>query len=228
MIAFFDLDGTLLPLPSVERRLIARLLAQGQLSLGRLSRCALQIGIEKIKGDRWAQQRNKDYLAGLSVAEVEETARALALDLSTLLRPELLGQLEAHARNGHRIVLLTGAIEALARPIADIVCRQSTVCATRCASQGGRFVAEPPERHPFGTDKATLARTIARDQGVALHACWAYGDSRHDSALLDTVGHPVAVHPDRLLRRQAERRGWPIIDDRDGTRIAPALPAHRA
>ena len=227
MIAFFDLDGTPLPLPSVERRLIARLLAQRRLGLMRLSRCALQIGIEKLRGDRWAQQRNKDYLAGLSVAEVEDTARALALELSALLRPELLDQLDTHARNGHRIVLLTGAIEALARPIADIVCRQSTVCATRCASQAGHFAAEPPERHPFGADKATLARTIAGDHGVALHACWAYGDSRHDIALLDAVGHPVAVHPDRLLRRRAERRGWPIIDDRGPPRLAPTLPAHR-
>jgi phosphoserine phosphatase len=28
--------------------------------------------------------------------------------------------------------------------------------------------------------------------------------------LLDVVGHPVVVNPDRALRRYAQQRGWPI------------------
>ena len=227
MMAFFDLDGTLMPLPSVERRLIARLVSDRQLSLWRLSQCALNIGFQKLKGDRWAQQRNKDYLAGLTVAEVEEAARALALDLAGLLRPAVMGQLQAHVQRGHGIVLLTGAIEALARPVAEAIGGRCTVCATHCASHGGRFVARPPQRHPFGTGKASLARDIAERHGLALRDCWAYGDSHHDLALLGAVGHPVAVYPDRMLRRHAERCGWPIIDDGKRPAFGAPLPVQR-
>jgi hypothetical protein len=28
--------------------------------------------------------------------------------------------------------------------------------------------------------------------------------------MLEAVGHPTAVNPDRALRREAARRGWPI------------------
>lgn len=227
MIAFFDLDGTLLPLPSVERRFIGRLITSGLLSPWYLSRCALAIGYQKLGGDRWAQQHNKDYLAGMVVAEVEEAGRALALDLAALLRRDVMSQLEAHAKRGHVIILLTGAIEALAHPIAEAIGSDCTACATRCASQAGQFVARPPLRHPFGTGKTFLARAIADRHGLGLGDCWAYGDSRHDLALLGAVGHPVAVYPDRILRRQAERRGWPIIDGGDGVAYGPPLPAQR-
>lgn len=32
-----------------------------------------------------------------------------------------------------------------------------------------------------------------------------------DLPLLEAVGHPTAVNPDRALRRVAEERGWPIL-----------------
>jgi HAD superfamily hydrolase (TIGR01490 family) len=228
MIAFFDLDGTLLPLPGIERRFIARLVSDGQLSPWRLSRCALSIGWQKLGGDRWAQQHNKDYLAGMAMADVEEAARALALDVAELLRPDIMDHLRAHARRGHAVVLLTGAIEALAHPIAERIGGTCTACATLCASQAGRFLARPPLRHPFGAGKASLARDIAERHGLDLHDCWAYGDSRHDLALLGAVGHPVAVYPDRVLRREARLRGWPIIDGGDRAAYGPPLPAQRA
>ena len=30
--------------------------------------------------------------------------------------------------------------------------------------------------------------------------------------MLETVGHPYAVNPDRALRRMAAERGWPVLD----------------
>ena len=42
--------------------------------------------------------------------------------------------------------------------------------------------------------------------------CTAYSDSRTDLPFLDAVGHPVAVNPDRELRRIARDRGWPVLE----------------
>lgn len=39
-----------------------------------------------------------------------------------------------------------------------------------------------------------------------------YSDSRNDLPLLETVSHPVAVHPDATLREVAQARGWPILN----------------
>ena len=50
--------------------------------------------------------------------------------------------------------------------------------------------------------------------------------------MLAAVGHPVAVNPDRDLRREAEERGWQVRDFRRPvrlrTRIARAVPPPQA
>jgi hypothetical protein len=45
--------------------------------------------------------------------------------------------------------------------------------------------------------------------------------------MLEAVGHPVAVNPDRDLRRLAERRGWQIRDFRRPVRLRQRLPQVR-
>jgi phosphoserine phosphatase len=56
------------------------------------------------------------------------------------------------------------------------------------------------------------ASTVARKLGVRLDECTCYTDDAGDLALLELVGEPVAVNPDPRLRREAERRGWPVLD----------------
>ena len=46
---------------------------------------------------------------------------------------------------------------------------------------------------------------------TAWQDCRAYSDSITDLPLLEVVGHPTAVNPDRALRRVAEERGWPVL-----------------
>ena len=54
-------------------------------------------------------------------------------------------------------------------------------------------------------------RAYAADHGVDLSASSAYTDSRSDIELLEAVGHPFAVNPDRALRQAAKARGWPVL-----------------
>jgi phosphoserine phosphatase len=51
----------------------------------------------------------------------------------------------------------------------------------------------------------------AAERGYRLAACFAYSDSITDLPLLEAVGHPRAVNPDRALRKVARRRGWPVL-----------------
>lgn len=43
--------------------------------------------------------------------------------------------------------------------------------------------------------------------------------------MLESVGHPYAVNPDRTLRREALARGWPILDFNRPVRLKQRLPA---
>ena len=58
-------------------------------------------------------------------------------------------------------------------------------------------------------------RSLSDSLGIDLEHSYAYGDSYADKEFLESVGHPVAVNPDRRLKKLAESRGWPIHNWRD-------------
>ncbi|MCA9572533.1 MAG: haloacid dehalogenase-like hydrolase, partial [Myxococcales bacterium] len=64
----------------------------------------------------------------------------------------------------------------------------------------------------YGDGKLDATRAWAAEAGVDLTTTTFYTDSVTDRALMETVGTPVAVNPDRELRRLAAARGWAIED----------------
>ena len=48
-------------------------------------------------------------------------------------------------------------------------------------------------------EKAHEAHVIAETLGIDLTQSYAYADSRADIDLLEAVGHPIAINPDRYL-----------------------------
>jgi len=62
------------------------------------------------------------------------------------------------------------------------------------------------------TAKADAIRRLAAEWRVDLDRCYGYSDSVTDLPMLEAVGHPVAVNPDRSLRETAAERGWPVAE----------------
>jgi hypothetical protein len=60
---------------------------------------------------------------------------------------------------------------------------------------------------------------LAAERGFDLGECSAYSDSVNDRPLLEGVGRPVAVNPDRHLRELAAELGWPVQDFRRRRRL---------
>ena len=217
---FVDVDGTLIAASS-ERRFFAHLVGERQIGMPQL---AAWLGAAA--RDFPNLKRNKAYLAGLARADIAARAeRFVAGALEAKLRPALLHRIEWHKRAGETIVLMTGTLEEIARPLARRI-GADAVLATICASSDGVFTAAPPLVHPFATAKAALAADFVRRARVELDTCAAYGDSRHDIPLLEIVGRPVAVEPDATLGRAAQRAGWEIMATRRGSSSATeSVPA---
>ena len=74
----------------------------------------------------------------------------------------------------------------------------------------GRYTGEL-DFYAFGPFKAAAMRELAERHGWDLKECYAYSDSFTDVPMLEAVGHPFAVNPDRGLRREAAAREWPIL-----------------
>ena len=75
----------------------------------------------------------------------------------------------------------------------------------------GKYTGEI-ETYVYGPAKAEAVRALAAAEGYDLARSFAYCDSITDLPMLEAVGHPSAVNPDKALRKVALERGWPVLD----------------
>jgi putative phosphoserine phosphatase/1-acylglycerol-3-phosphate O-acyltransferase len=213
--AFFDVDGTLLPPPSSERRFFRWLLAHRNIGLPHVGRGVLSLLTEF----PWSVARfkaNKTYLGG----EPVDRFRALGAEFVTaaivpIVRRAAREAIERHQRDGDRTVLLTGTLDLLARPLARALAIDDVVCG-QLEQWDGRFTGRSLSPHPYGDGKAAALRDYARRAGIDLAQAAIYGDGWSDLPALRLVGRPTIVNPPPRLRRLAEQRGWAVADWVDG------------
>lgn len=208
--AIFDLDGTLIGLPSSERRFIGELWARRAIDWRRASLFALFLLVWLPRFGTDVARRNKAYLSGLSVSEVESLGEHFAGQLAGEVRPALLARLRDHQSRGDFTLLLSGSPYFIARPLGRRL-GFDAVIAGQPTIRGERFSWLPASSHPLREAKATLAAEACAARGTRLADATAYGDSALDLPLLLRVAHPVAVQPDLSLRRVARARRWPIL-----------------
>ena len=75
----------------------------------------------------------------------------------------------------------------------------------------------------FGAGKVAHAEVVADKLRVPHKECVFYTDSYSDVPMLEAVGEPVAIDPDRRLLRLATKRGWRIERWLETTTSRPAL-----
>ncbi len=213
--AFFDLDRTLLRRSSAlalagsfrERGMISRrqLLQAAAWQLLFVARGASHEAV------RTAAEDGLRVLAGYR----PEDLRALVADaMEPVLRPlvyaEPLRLVEQHRERGERVFVVSATLQEIVEAIAEDLGFDGglgTICEVRDGRYTGRAV-----RALHAEAKADVLREVAARDGLDLGACTAYSDSHTDLPFLEAVGRPVAVNPDRELRRIAADRGWPVLE----------------
>jgi HAD superfamily hydrolase (TIGR01490 family) len=161
--------------------------------------------------------RMREYLktlcAGWPVQQVRDiVAETLHELIDPLVYAEAVALFDEHHAAGRDVVLVSSSGEEVVGPIGDMLGADSVV-ATRMVVVDGRYTGEI-EFYAYGEGKAVALRTLADEHGYDLARCYAYSDSATDLPMLEAVGHPHAVNPDRALRRAATERGWPVLDFR--------------
>jgi HAD superfamily hydrolase (TIGR01490 family) len=211
--AFFDVDGTLVPRPTLERRFLFELYRQRQFPL-RNALCWLgEAGRRLPYGIEPACWSNKQYLRDTSLAAAQRVLERVGKRVNYF--SEAIERVCWHAVRGHAIVIVSGTLEELALLVAQSISEQTTsagsqilICATPLEEQGNRWTGRLRGPAMRGRGKALAAKRLAETHGWKLADCWAYGDSASDRWILDAVGHGVAVNPGLRLSRLARERGW--------------------
>src|SRR5204863_3100373 len=98
------------------------------------------------------------------------------------------------------------------------------VIATRARiDEHGRYTGEL-EFYAYGPHKADAIREMAVKEGLDLAGSYAYSDSITDLPMLELVGNPVAVNPDRELARVARDREWEVRFFQRPVRLRDRVP----
>jgi HAD superfamily hydrolase (TIGR01490 family) len=213
--AFFDLDRTLL------RRSSALALAgsfrrHGLITRRQLATAAAWQLLFVVRGasDKAVRRAAADGLVILRGFTPEAMQQLVADALEPVLRPlvyaEPLALVEEHRARGEAVYIVSATLQEIVQAIADDLGFDGalgTVCEVRDGVYTGRA-----SRPLYGQHKAVAVRELAASRGYDLAECTAYSDSHTDVALLEEVGRPVAVNPDRGLRRIARDRDWPVLE----------------
>jgi len=148
---------------------------------------------------------------GLRADDLRAWHRSTFADnLTRTIFPEARACLEEHRRQGHRLVLVTGALQFVMEPLAEHL-HADHLIATRLEERDGILTGALAGLPIADEEKARLARAWAAEQGIDLARSFAYGNNWGDVPMLETAGHAVAVNPDKQLRARAEERGWRVV-----------------
>jgi HAD superfamily hydrolase (TIGR01490 family) len=213
-IAFFDLDKTLLARNSGQLWIRSEL-RQGFITRWQALRAMAwltryHLGFARLEDAILESIRS---LAGGDEAELKaRTLRFYHSEVRGLVRPGARDALARHRAAGESLVLLTSSTDYLSEAVATDLSLDGVLCNRFEIDERGCYTGRPLGGLCYGPGKLSLAREYAGARGVELSQCAFYTDSASDLPVLEAVGRPVAVNPDPRLRREARRRGWPVVD----------------
>lgn len=220
--AFFDLDKTIIS-KSSSLALSRPMYRAGMVSRGQLLRGAYaQLVYALVGADEKKMDRLKEGMLALTKgwdrAQVEALVRDVIIDaIDPYVFQEALDLMALHRAERRRIYIVSSSPEEVVRPLARHF-QVSGVIATRAKIEDGRYTGEL-EFYCAGDAKADAIRELAERVGIDLEGSYAYSDSITDLPMLEEVGHPVAVNPDKDLRKVAEEREWDVRDFRRPVRL---------
>lgn len=209
--ALFDIDGTLIRLPSTERRFVHELGANGLLHPANYL-CFLWTALRRFPVDGSNVLRmDVAYLSGLAVDDVAQCAERWARALvEEALIEVVYERLEAHRTAGDTVVLLSGTPDFLAAAVGSALGVEIT-CGSAVRTVDGHFSGDVFLRHLYGAEKVRRANELCERFGWRPNDVTCYADSSSDRPLLEWAGRACVVHPSPKLAAEARRRGWDIL-----------------
>ena len=209
--AFFDLDKTVIAKASmvafgrdfyragmISRRTVMRAV-YGHLVYQHMGASEEKLAEVREKALRmttgWEQDRVRQIVRDALEEVVEPIIYAEALDL-----------IAEHKEAGRVVALVSASPEEIVEPLGEFLGVDRTLATRAKVDDDGRYTGEV-DFYCAGPFKPVAMAAMAEEMGIDLRASYAYSDSATDAPMLEAVGHPVAVNPDRVLARVGVRAG---------------------
>jgi len=216
--AFFDLDKTVIAKASmvafgrplyraglVSRGLVLRAV-WGQLVYLQLGHDEAQMERSRAKVLRLTKGWDQARVSAVVREAVEEVIEPIVYD-------EALALIRSHREAGRKVFIVSASPIEVVAPLATYLGVDDAIATRARVDSQGRYTGEV-DFSSHGANKVIAMEELATRYELDLSASWAYSDSVTDVPMLSAVGHPVAVNPDRELRRVATEREWEIVQFR--------------
>jgi HAD superfamily hydrolase (TIGR01490 family) len=223
--AFFDVDGTLVPEPSLERRFFSGLRQNGKIPISNYLRwswtamCLLPSGLVSVRNG------NKQYLHGVRTDQIFQQIAEIRFF------EEAVERVAWHALQGHCVVLVSGTLAPLAYLVAvalgcelearGVECPMS-VRATVLEEDHGLWTGKIVGPAMSGKAKCEAMKKFAGERGMELAESYAYGNSLADGPMLAAAGRAQVINPGKDMAALANRANWPIWHWHQEKRLVPA------
>ena len=225
--AFFDLDKTIVAKSSPLA------LGKSFFSAGLLTRSSLlksvyaQLVFNLMGADEHKMEKMREEAAKLTSGWEQEKVRQVVTEvleevISPLIYAEALELIHDHRTAGRLICIVSSSPEEIVEPLARMLDVDRWI-ASKPKVVDGRYTGEL-DFYAYGSAKAEAMEQLSLELDIDLAGSFAYSDSPTDLPMLELVGNPVAVNPDRTLRRIASERGWRIDHFRNPVTLRSRIP----
>ena len=226
--AFFDLDKTVIAKSSTLAfgKPLYKAGFLGRKALARMGLAQVMYLLFGADEDQLARARDEllHLIAGWQRDEIEQLVRETLADVAEpLVYAEALFLIDEHARRGRRVIIISASPEEIVRPIAEHIGVREVIATKVKTDAQGRYLPEV-DVYAMGPGKAEAMEELARTADIDLEGSFAYSDSITDLPMLEAVGNPVVVNPEKELRTVAEERGWPMLEFQRPVTVGPTIP----
>jgi HAD superfamily hydrolase (TIGR01490 family) len=230
-LAFYDLDGTLVSSNVVTqyayfaRNLPSR--SQAALKYAKLVLSVpLLIGLDLYSRRLFNVVFYREY-RGMRERWLRELAKGCFEEIiQPSIFPGAKALVDSDRAAGFRTVLVTGTLDFALVPIVRYFGFDDAIC-NSLIYENGAATGEVASPLIAEAEKVNAMIRLSRKYNAETARSKAYSDSFSDVPMLESVGLPSAVNPDRRLRRLALERGWPVLDLKSENPVYASGPPDR-
>jgi HAD superfamily hydrolase (TIGR01490 family) len=226
--AFFDLDKTVIA-KSSTLAFSKPFFDQGLINRRAVLKSTFAQFLFLMSGaDHDQMDRMRTYVTNMCAGwDVEQVKSIVGETLHDIVDPlvfaEAANLIADHKLCGRDVVVVSASGEEIVAPIARAV-GATHAMATRMVVEDGKYTGDVAF-YCFGDGKVQAIRELAEREEYSLEHCYAYSDSVTDIPMLEAVGHPTVVNPDRALRKECAARGWPVLTFSKPVPLRDRIPA---
>ena len=211
-IAFFDLDETVLSVNSANY-LVKESRRRGMMTKRQFRQAVRYSLMYKFRLSKATSIIYKmlAWLRGLSRVELDKMCQEVYDSLLfDFIRPEIIDEIKIHRQNNAAIVLLSSATTFACFPVVSYLKMDDVIC-SHMEDVDGILTGKPLHSLVFGEEKKHRLLEYCEKEGYHPQDAYYYGDAFSDLHVLEAVGHPVCVSPEKPLYKAAIKHGWRIL-----------------